>query len=153
MKRYIVQLIEELELAQAKAQNMMQLVTLNNFDEEYTPFSESEFTGYRVSELIGMEEYLFPNTEYLDENEAFQLVNAIIRLWNSYGLNPLFMEGLPPKLKYSQLKNYLKEEVFPSEGEIVDVEVCDYLPHHCPNSAQCPVARCSDHYCKHKNSA
>lgn len=149
MKRYVEQLLEDIEAAQNKAYE-----TIDKWiDQNEAPGSEDYFDpkpddGIILSELFGMEEYLLPDESVLDDEEIRVLTSAIIQLWRSHGLYPIFTPNLPKRIKYSLLKNYWTQMVFPSPGEKVDVEMCDYAT--CPFCGKCPS--CSHNPDKGKES-
>jgi len=143
MKRYIEQLLEDIKdsnkAAKKRVANITALRTTGE-ENEYNIIDDDNSLGIKLSELFNIEQVFFPERTLLDDGQISVLVEAIESLWKTYGLNPIFHEKLPVSLKYCQLRNYLSQIVYPVPGETVDVELCDYLPQHCPFAEECPVA-------------
>jgi len=138
MKRYIEQLLEDLEEIRSKAHCNLSS-KLDVIDEsEYEPYLGNEDEeGIKVAELIGMEQIFLPDMDYLSDFEIDQVVDLLIQVYKAYGLNPIFETCVSNRIKYGHLRHGLSYQVFPSENQIVDIEMCDYLPQYCPLYSLC----------------
>jgi hypothetical protein len=138
MKRYVEQLLEDIEEAQNKAYE-----TIDKWiDQNEAPGAEDYFDprpddGILLCDLFGLEKDLLPDESLLDDEQINALTVAIIQLWRTHGLYPVFTPHLPRRVKYGLLRNYWNQMVFPSPGERVDVEMCDYDT--CPFCDCCPA--------------
>ncbi len=154
MKRYIEQLIEDLATAKANAGVKLSLLHKNSYSNEYTPVCEEKDAGICVSDLIGMEKFFFPRTNYLNNIEVSELTNELIEVYKAHGLNPIFAPCTTDLIKYGHLRAYITHQVFPLEGQMVDIEMCDYLPTDCPFAFLCPSAKNGSKCCEeHKKRA
>ncbi|MFT3739706.1 MAG: hypothetical protein QM786_13180 [Breznakibacter sp.] len=143
MKRYVEQLLDDIEVAQNKAyETIDRWVDSNGTSGSEDYFDPQPDDGIVLSELFGLEQCFLPPDNYLDDEELREVTTAIIQLWRAHGLYPIFTPNLPKRLKYKLLCNNWNQMVFPSPGEKVDVELCDYQT--CPFCDECPV-------CEHKN--
>jgi hypothetical protein len=141
MDRYVEQLIEDIRNSESKADSRISEIVeyVDYFD--YLPLEEdSNLHGVKLSDLVDIDRIFFPDRLLLNDNHITMLVNAIDKLWKAYGLNPVFPDELPDNIKYCQFRNYLNQVVYPVKGKMVDIELCDYLPHQCPFGELCPVA-------------
>lgn len=143
MKRYVEQLLEDINLATLSASH--RLTSYFSVGEcespvEYEIVNEiDEKDGVRVADLIGLDIFMFPKIEYLNEVEVKELVKEMITLWKVHGLNPIFAKCVPDQVKYCQLREYICEMVFPVMNDEVDIELCDHLPQYCPFAKTCPA--------------
>lgn len=150
IKRYVEQLLGDLGEAKGKAEENLFLFFDNAGSYEYLTISDDEEGGIKLSELVGMEKFLFPQLEYLNFLEARMLTDALIHVYRAYGFNPLFLHNVPYKIKYAQLRDYMSNIVYPCQEQLVDIEMCDYLPRYCPFVKICPVACESGQCCEHR---
>jgi len=142
MKRYVEQLLEDIESAQNKAYEAIDRwadINEPNVEDYFDPKPDE---GIILSDLFELPQYFLPEESYLDDEEIREVSSAIIQLWRAHGLYPKFTPNLPKRIKYSLLRNYWSQMVFPSPGEKVDVELCDYDT--CPFCIDCPV-------CEHRD--
>jgi len=140
MKRYVEQLMEDIELAKNSAEIRLSSYFESDQMAAYLPVvDESEEGGIKISELIGLEVFVFPKCEYLGEVESLDLTKALVILLKGYGFNPMFGSCVPNRIKYSLLRSAINHRVYPAENELVDLELCDYLPQYCPFAAECPA--------------
>ncbi|WP_430818006.1 hypothetical protein [Carboxylicivirga marina] len=132
MKRYLEHLLEDLKELRLRATQNLALVfkipEMNGFD----LYHNEEHSGIKVAELIGMEKFFFPNVDYLTDDEAEIVVGELIEVYKAHGLNPIFESCVSARIKYGHLRLSLNHQVFPVENQIVDIEMCDYLPQYCP---------------------
>ncbi|TAJ15741.1 hypothetical protein DMA11_00645 [Marinilabiliaceae bacterium JC017] len=142
MRRYVEQLLEDIKEANRSAHNKL-LKIQEEDDDLYIPVTNEDDHGFVLSELLGLEQFIFPKCYYLEDREVSSLVSAMIQLWIKYGLQPHFPEFLPDRMKYGQMRSFLNQKVYPVVGEIVDVELCDYLAGECPLSMHCPLMKYS----------
>lgn len=143
MKRYIEQLLEDIKDSKKVAKKrVVNITALRSGGElnEYNIIEDDNPTGIKLSDLFNIDQVFFPERCFLDNEQISVLTDAIESLWKAYGFNPIFHDKLPVSLRYSQFRNYLNQIVYPVPGEPVDVELCDYLPQHCPFAEECPVA-------------
>ncbi len=144
MKRYIEHLIEDLEKVRFESVERMKSFFTSPVANEYDLFQEEEQDGIKLSDLIGMEQFFFPNIDYLSDIEVSEVVTSMIKVFEAYGLNPIFESCVNDRIKYGHLRNSLEQEVYPVKDQSVDLEMCDYLPQYCPLYNLC------SHYNAHK---
>ncbi|NPA37217.1 MAG: hypothetical protein GXO47_10260 [Chlorobi bacterium] len=141
MDRYVEQLIEDIRTSVITAEK--RLDEISDFQEDeifHFDVDDNSFHGIILSVLFDIDKMFFPELILLNDSHISVLVNEIEKLWRAYGLNPVFHDALPDSLKYCQFRNYMTHVVYPVKSKIVDVELCDYLPHQCPFGELCPVA-------------
>jgi len=140
MKRYVEQLMEDIDLAKRSAEIRLSSYFEREGSSAYHPVDEDfDEAGVKISELIGLEVFVFPKREYLGEVESLDLSQAMIELLKNYGFNPMFGSCVPIRIKYSLLRQAVNHRVYPAEDQMVDLELCDYLPQYCPFAAECPA--------------
>lgn len=136
MKRYVQQLLEDLESSCVNSKHRLNTYLCSLSSTDYCVVEEDE-GGIKLSDLMGIEQFMFPSLDWLEEFEAEELANAMIKVYNASGLNPLFPSCVSIKVKYGLLREYISAIVYPEDGDLVDVEMCDFLPSHCPLAEQC----------------
>lgn len=139
MKRYVEQLVEDLEVTLENAGTKLSLFFDASDDTDYFPITDEDEGGILISDLIGMEKFVFPKVDYLNDIEAYELSSIMVKVFIAYGLNPIFWNEVPDKIRYGQLRDYIDHVVYPEKGTLVDLEMCDYLPDHCPFASICPI--------------
>lgn len=132
MKRYIEQLIEDLETAQAKASERLQWFFDDSGDDDETPIQHDDEAGILLCDLIGIEQFYFPKHDYPDDREVEVLAELMLALYAAYGLHPLFEPCVNARIRYGHLRYYMTQPVYPLQHQMVDIEMCDYLPQDCP---------------------
>ncbi len=137
MKKYVQQLIEDLNGLKRNAHSNLNAYFNGECVDEYLIIEDGEFKGIKVSDLIGLEFFMLPDLNYLNRNEIKELVKVLSNLWKAYGLDPMFAACVSDGVKYLQMKEYLNEFVFPTQNSMVDVEMCDFMPHACPYGEMC----------------
>ncbi len=152
MKRYVEQLIEDLEVSLEKAGQKLSLFFDSSDSLGYFPMMDDEEGGIQLSDLIGMEKFVFPKVSFLSEFEASALTNVMVKVFNAYGLNPIFWNEITDSIRYGQLREYIDHIVYPEEGTFVDLEMCDYLPEDCSFASTCPVAYITGKCCGERKS-
>jgi len=132
MKKYIKYLIEDLE--EVKLRSMQKLSNVFNGSEssDFDLYHSDDHSGIKIGDLIGMEQFFFPKVDYLTDGEAEKVVEIFVGVYNAYGLNPIFENCVSDRIKYGHLRHSLNHQVFPVSNQVVDVEMCDYLPQYCP---------------------
>jgi hypothetical protein len=138
MKRYVEQLLEDIEVAQNNADKAIakwESINENNHPDDF--FDPQPEDGILLCDLFGLQRYFLPADSYLDDEEIQILVLSISQLWRAHGLIPVFTKNLPKRIKYNLLRDYWNQRVFPNPGEKVDIELCDY--ENCPYCDGCPV--------------
>ena len=130
----------EVNMGRKRSKQMLaQLICImdDQMDEE-----AMEDNGYGVlfSDLTGLEAAIFPNIQQLTQEELSRMVLALIDLYHSYGLNPVFYPRVSNRMKYAQMRDFCHQLVFPTPGEMVDVEFCDYRSGQCPYASDCHLA-------------
>ncbi len=150
MKRYVEQLIDDLEVTFGNAQEKLSLFFNSSNSSDYFPITDDDEGGVLISDLIGMEKFVFPKISYLSDCEAKELTGVMVKVFNAYGLNPIFGEAIPEKIRYGQLREYVSQVVYPVDGTLVDLEMCDYLPADCPFAATCPAVELTRNCCEDK---
>ncbi|MCU4176785.1 hypothetical protein [Carboxylicivirga sp. N1Y90] len=141
MKRYIEQLIEDLDVARCNAADKLSGLHTNTFLNEYIPFIDDDHKGIRVADLIGLEQFVFPRLSLLSNIEVTELCQSLIEVYKAYGLNPIFSPCVPDLIRYGQLREHIKHHVYPQVGSMVDIELCDYIPPDCPFFKICPSTK------------
>ena len=139
MKRYIEQLLEDLERAKLAAKHNLSSVFADAEKSDYALFADEELVGINIGKLIGMEQFVFPDIDYLSDDEVEKVVTALLAVYKAHGLNPIFERCVTDRIRYGHLRYGINFQVFPVEGQIVDVEMCDYLPQYCPLYSLCSV--------------
>ena len=140
MKRYVEQLMEDINLAKSNAERRLSSYFECDHSAAYHLVDdESDEAGIRISDLIGLEVFVFPKSDHLGEGELLDLSNAMIALLQNYGFNPMFGSCVPHQIKYSLMRHAINHRVYPGENQMVDLELCDYLPQYCPFAAECPA--------------
>ncbi|MCG8578729.1 MAG: hypothetical protein MI866_02355 [Bacteroidales bacterium] len=137
MKRYLEQLIEDLREARAKSTHNLSLFFKVPEMHDFDLYHNDEHAGIKVGDLIGMEKLFFPNVDYLTDSEAEKVVDEFYEVFKAYGLNPIFEVCVTAKVKYGHFRHALNHQVFPVNNQVVDVEMCDYLPQYCPMFELC----------------
>lgn len=132
MKRYIEHLIEDLEKVRLESVERLRNFFTSPVASDYELYQDEELDGVKLSDLIGMEQFFFPNIDYLSDVEISEVVNALTRVYEAYGLNPIFENCVNDRIKYGHLRIALEQEVYPVKNQVVDLEMCDYLPQYCP---------------------
>ncbi|MBI9061236.1 MAG: hypothetical protein JEZ14_04570 [Marinilabiliaceae bacterium] len=140
MKRYVEQLMEDIDLAKSNAERRLSSYFECDHSAAYHFIEDdSDEAGIRISDLIGLEVFVFPKSEHLGEEELLDLSNAMIALLQNYGFNPMFGSCVPNQIKYSLMRRAINHRVYPGENQMVDLELCDYLPQYCPFAVECPA--------------
>ncbi len=132
MKRYIEHLLEDLEGIRRNAPGNLASFFNVSDKQELDLYHVEDFSGVRLAELIGIEQVFFPNEDYLSDEEASKVVDELVTVYKSHGLNPLFEQCVSDRIKYGHLRHGLNQQVFPVYKQMVDIEMCDYLPEYCP---------------------
>ncbi|WP_439183737.1 hypothetical protein [Carboxylicivirga taeanensis] len=153
MKRYIEQLIEDLESIQLEALERLKRFFWVSEGDEYELVQDEELGGVKLSELIGIEQFCFPNIDYLSDFEVTEVVKTITKVLEAYGLNPIFERCVSDRIKYGHLRIALEQQVFPVKDQLVDLEMCDYLPQHCPFFQMCSLFNAHEVCCVIKRRA
>lgn len=154
MKRYIEQLIEDLDVACINAFDKLSALHTNTLLNEYIPLLDDDHKGIKVADLIGFEQFVFPRTSLLSDIEVTELTNSLINVYKAHGLNPVFSPCVPDLIRYGQLREHIKHQVYPRVGDLVDVELCDYIPPDCPFYNICPTMKNGSKCCsEQKNRA
>lgn len=99
-----------------------------------------EESGVSFSDLTGLTTAMFPDDKQLTPETLSRLVLALVDLYRSYGLNPVFHPHVSNRMKYAQMRDFCHQLVFPNPGEMVDVEFCDYRSGQCPYASDCHLA-------------
>ena len=153
MKRYIEHLLEDLETLKIKAVHNLSTFYKVAISSDYELYHDDEHVGIKLADLIGMEQFFFPNIDYITDDEAEKIVVALIDVYHAHGFNPMFEQCVSDRIKYGHLRNGLNQQVFPVENQIVDVEMCDYLPQYCPFYLICSHHNAQKVCCVSKNRA
>ena len=140
MKRYVEQLLQDIEVAQNSCYETIGLwVKQNEVLTIEDMLDPSEDQGITPQELFKIDALALPPESYLDDEEVWELSLAFSQLWRAHGLYPIFTPHLPKRIKYSLFRDFWQQQVFPSQGEKVDVEMCDHAT--CDYCNQCPVCK------------
>ena len=132
MKKYIKYLLEDLEDLKVKSNENLDRFFNKTEASDLDLYHNDDHSGVKVEDLIGMEQIYFPNIDYLTDLETDALVRSLHSVYIAHGLNPIFEKCVTNRIKYGHLRNGLRLQVFPISKQIVDLEMCDYLPQYCP---------------------
>ncbi|MGV8826947.1 MAG: hypothetical protein ACWA6U_01380 [Breznakibacter sp.] len=99
-----------------------------------------EDSGILFNDLTGLSTVMFPNIQPLTQEELSRMVLALVDLYHSYGLNPVFYPRVSIRIKYAQMRDFCHQLVYPNPGQMVDVEFCDYRSGMCPYASDCHLA-------------
>lgn len=99
-----------------------------------------EGSGLLFSDLTGLTTVMFPDDKQLTPEAMSRVVLALVSLYRSYGLNPVFHPQVSNRMKYAQMRDFCHQLVYPNPGEMVDVEFCDYRSGMCPYASDCHLA-------------
>lgn len=143
MKKYLNQLLSDLEAAKTKQPKKMDYKLL--YPDH--PATDPQYGGvmdymiewenapeWEMDKLFGVKAEAFPPVEQLTEEETETLVVGILELWASFNIvMDLLDDGIPIKLIYKLLVNYWKTETvqYVSEGTL-HLESCHYNINTCP---------------------
>ncbi len=131
MQRYIEQLIEDI-LEAKKTPRPPKMFLPQELEMFRGPEEYLHGKQYEIGKLFGLEKKQFPPIEKLNERQIKLLVKEIIKLWEVFNFIPDFPEGLPEKIKYNILVEYLEHKTtYVSEGNN-HFEFCTYDPESCP---------------------
>lgn len=132
--------MEDIGFAKSNAEKRLSSYFENECSTTYQPVEDDfDEAGIKISELIGLEVFVFPKSEYLGEVEFLDLSNALIELLMNYGVNPIFASCVSNRIKYGLLRQAINYRVYLAEDHPVDLELCDYLPQYCPFAGECPA--------------
>ena len=141
MNRYIEQLLEDIQYSASLAEGRLKNWNkFDNLDADCVFDDEVDTSGVKLSELFSIDKMFFPDRKRLNQKQISQLADAMEELWKAYGLNPVFPDNVSDEVRYCQMREHLDHETYPVYGKVVDVELCDYLPEHCPLFNWCPLA-------------
>ncbi len=132
MRRYIEHLIEDLEKARMEAVDRLSQFFATPVAADFEYVQDEELDGVKLSGLIGLEQLYFPDIDYLTDDEVSEVVMSFTQVYEAYGLNPIFESCVNDRIRYGHLRNALEHQVFPVRNQVVDLEMCDYLPKYCP---------------------
>lgn len=140
MDRYIEQLLDDIQYSASIAEKRLKNRNkLDNLEADYVFDDEIDAFGVKLSELFAIDKIFFPDRKRLSRKQISQLADAMEKLWKAYGLNPVFPDNVSDEVRYCQMREHLDHETYPVHGKVVDVELCDYLPEHCPFFNWCPL--------------
>lgn len=131
-----------LEVEAARKRSKQVLAQLICILDDQVDGEEMEENGHSVmfSDLTGLSTVMFPNIQPLTQEELSRMVLALVDLYHSYGLNPVFYPRVSNRIKYAQMRDFCHQLVYPNPGEMVDVEFCDYRSGMCPYASDCHLA-------------
>ena len=103
---------------------------------------EASLGGVVFSHYTGITKEMLPQADSLSLAQIDALVDALLKLYKSYGLNPLFHPQVSSKIMYMQMRDFCEELIYPNidMDELVDVEFCDYEAFECPYSKCCALS-------------
>lgn len=137
MKRYVEQLLEDIESVQNRSVESIQKWSQINLEETIDDFVEPKLDdGIIMCDLFGLQQVFLPDESYLDDDEVKILSFSITQLWRSYNLYPIFTKKLPKRIKYSLLRGFWNQMVYPNPEGRTDIELCDFET--CPYCLNCP---------------
>jgi len=110
MQKYINYLLEDLTLAKTSITS-----TVHCYNETYeNPLLSSTFKQVpckSMSEWFGIEQYAFPPIYKISKEQAEQLTNAIIDLWQVFNIDAIFPEEMSFRDRYAQLIRFWHHKV------------------------------------------
>lgn len=139
MQTYISQLLEDLENASQNPVKIPDYKILNP-NHPAIDYGLDYIVGWECAPYISMADAFgiaaeaFPPPEQLNEEQAEQLINAILKLWEVNNIIADFLEIMPPTIViYRVLRKKWQESKIQllSEGYL-HLEFCSYEPQECP---------------------
>jgi hypothetical protein len=130
MKRYIEQLIEDLNEAKKRIPDEIK------FSEDYEEFEEQMLSvenspDITMEALFGISMIQLPPADKLTEEQMQLLTEAILDTWAAFSLSADFPGDLPIKLQYELLRGQFEEKIHYMPGWthhfnfcIIDCETC-----------------------------
>ncbi len=91
-----------------------------------------------LSELFGIPAEALPPAERWTVEQLETLVEAITRLWQAYGCDPLFPHGVPAEVKYEQFRRHWDYSIDYTALSGGSFDFCDCDEAGCPYGALCP---------------
>ena len=145
MQKYVNQLIDDIIKSIKSAPERIK--TFKKFVPDYLSKEDQEMFGdveqYLHGELLeieyflGIEQMYFPEVEKLNEKQTNELTDYLIKLWKAYNFEPIFPKNIPNRLKYIEMREYLKQQTTFSFNDVSQFEFCDYMPEECSFTEYC----------------
>lgn len=137
MKKYIDQLIEDLEKVKANKPDKPDVHILYP-DHPALEYGLDYIAEWECAPMIPMAELLgfpqenLPVVEKLNESQAAAISEKILDVWQEFNFYADFPDGLPELTKYQILRKKWGEEVQYISDGMCHFEFCDYEPENCP---------------------
>ncbi len=136
MKRYIEQLIEDLQEAKSYApkQKAASEMTENEFMEELYEIDRiiDEEEDKPMYNIFGIDPQIFPPHEKLTDEQATLLSSKIIDLWAEFNIDAVYPVNFPLAKLYPLLVEKFKEPFLYFPMGMTDIEFCNCEPDKCP---------------------
>jgi hypothetical protein len=130
MQNYLTHLISDMHQAAARVPKSK--IPEGIFDPDYMMELE-ESAEKTMSQWFGLEKEQFPPSEKLTNEQLVLMAAGFEKLWQAYSFEPGFPDGLPAKIRYDLMRDYLdySTQHWPG-GWVHHFEFCDYDPKNCP---------------------
>ncbi|MEM9848797.1 MAG: hypothetical protein AAF847_12965 [Bacteroidota bacterium] len=145
MQKYINQLLSDIA-ANTRPEGFFQKKMTQENAEDY--FAEVErYVNEEPTESLGdqieMDKAIFPDASRLTDTQCTRLVQALEKMYFSYGVALDIREGIPIKIAYQHFVEALDKNVFLEEFGTCTIEYCHYdFNGHCPfKMKSCPCYR------------
>lgn len=134
MERYLEQLIGDLHTLYRRNREV------KRFSDPAAELSEvdrviDEKPLITLSEVMGIDPAVFPDSEKLTEEQAAKLARNILALWKYYFIEAVYPENFPMHRLYPLLVKKFSEKCMYFgciSGGTTYIEFCEYDPAHCP---------------------
>jgi hypothetical protein len=139
MDNYLAHLIDDMH--QAVTRVPQSKIPEGTFDPDYQDELE-ESPDYPMSHWFDLAKEQFPPSERLTEEQLELMANEFEQLWTAFSFEPDFPEGLPAKMRYELMRDYLDHECSHWPGWVHHFEFCNYEPEDCPFGIE--FCKCKD---------
>lgn len=86
----------------------------------------------KIEDIVGIPKNMLPPVEELSDEEVDLLVPAMVSLWSVFHFAPVYTDVIPPRLKYTLLREKWDYETTHVTCGTIHIEFCDYQTEHCP---------------------
>lgn len=140
MDNYLTQLIEDMHIAATRVPQSR--VPEGEFDADYMMELE-ESPDRLMSYWFGLSKEQFPPSERLSPNQLELMADEFEELWAAYSFEPDFPEGLPAKVRYDLMREFLDHECshWPG-GWVQHFRFCSFETENCPFGIE--FCKCKD---------
>lgn len=136
MKRYLLQLIEDLRAAKQLAPKQKPRDEMNEeeFWDELIEIDRiiDEEPDQPLHNIFGIDPQSFPTPEKLTNQQAQLLSAEILELWAAFNIDAVYPENFPLEKLYPLLVAKFKEPYLHFPMGMTSIEFCNYEPKECP---------------------